>query len=60
MWGIYNLVYTDTELEHDTLHDTEEVEKKINQKLTTVLEENKLDDEVLDENFILMLLKRNI
>ena len=53
-----NLVDTDTELQHDTVHDTEEVELKINKNLTTVIAENKKDDEVIDEKIILMLMKR--
>ena len=37
-------------MEHDTSHDTKEVKKKVNKNLTTVIAENKQDDDVLDEN----------
>ena len=37
-------------MEHDTSHDTKEAKKKVNKNLTTVIAENKQDDDVLDEN----------
>ena len=45
-------------MEHDTVHDTEDVEKRINRKLTTFIAKNKQDREVIDETLIVMLLKR--
>ena len=54
------LVDTDTDLEHATVHDTEDVENTINKNLTTVIAETKQDDEVLDEKLIMMMLKRQI
>ena len=36
-------------MEHNTVCDAEETEKKINENLTTVVSENKQDDEVIDE-----------
>ena len=52
-----NILDTDTDLEHDTFYDTEEAEKKINKNLTTAIVENKQDNEVVDENLIMMLLR---
>ena len=43
------IIDTDTELEHGLVHDNEELEKKINKNLTTVIAENKKDSEVLYE-----------
>ena len=40
----------DTDMELDTVHDTEEVAKKMNKNITTVFYETKQDDEVIDEN----------
>ena len=45
-----DLVDTDTELEHNTVHNTEELENNNNRNLTTAIYETKQDDEVLDEN----------
>ena len=47
-----NLVDTDTatEMEHDNVHDTEELEKNTNKNITNVVNETKQDDEVLDKN----------
>ena len=43
-----DLLDTGTDLEHDTVHNTEEVEKNIYKNITTVISENKQDDGVLD------------
>ena len=40
---------TNTELEHDTVHDNKELENNANKNLTIVIFETKQDDEVLDE-----------
>ena len=40
---------TNTELEHDTVHDNKELENNANKNLTTVIFETKQDDEVLDK-----------
>ena len=36
-------------MEHDTVHDTEELEKNTNKNITNVISETKHDDDVLDE-----------
>ena len=43
------LVDTDTEMEHCTVHDTEELESNTNKKLTNVIYETEQNDEVLDK-----------
>ena len=49
MLGDYN-EDTETDLEDNTVHDTEEVKKKTNTHITAVIAEYHQDDEVLDEN----------
>ena len=44
-----DIVDTDTDIEQDTVHNTEELENDTNKNLTNVIYENKKDDEVLDE-----------
>ena len=44
-----NLVDKNTDLEHNTVHDTKKKKNKSNKNLTTGIVENKQDDEVLDE-----------
>ena len=49
--GYYDdLVDTDTELEHGTVNDTEEVEKAINKNVTTVIAENEQDEKSMIQN----------
>ena len=38
-------------MEHDTVHDNEEAEKKINKKPTTLVADTKQYEEVLSETF---------
>ena len=52
------LVDNDTDLEHDNVHDTEEVENKTNKIITNVIAETKQDDEFLDKKLIMILLGR--
>ena len=47
--GDDNIVDTDTELEHDPVHDTKEVENTIKIYITTVIYENIWDKEGNDE-----------
>ena len=44
-----DLVDTDTNLEDDTVHDTEELEKNNKKKFTNIISENKQYDEVICE-----------
>ena len=44
-----DLVDTDTELEYDTVHDTEELENNTNKNITNFISEAKQDVEVLGE-----------
>ena len=51
--GYYDdLVDTDTELEHGTVNDTEEVEKSINKNVTTVIAENEQDEKSMIQNLL--------
>ena len=47
--GNDDLVDTDTNMEHDNFHDTEESENNTNKNISTVICETKQDDEVIDE-----------
>ena len=47
-----NLVDTDTELEHGTVNDTEEVGKSINKNVTTVIAENEQDEKSMIQNLL--------
>ena len=45
-----DLVYTDTELEHGPVHDTEWVEKANNKNVTTLIAENEQDTKSMIQN----------
>ena len=47
-----DLVDTDTDLEHGPVHDTEEVENKINKNVTTVIAENEQDRKARIQNLL--------
>ena len=47
--GDDNIVDTDNDPEHGTIHDTKEVENINNKNLTTVIAENRQDKEIDDE-----------
>ena len=55
-----DLVDTDTEIEHDTVHDAENMENKINQKITDLIAETNKMMKFLMKKLIMMLLKRQI
>ena len=48
-WGYDNLIDTDIELEHGSVHDTKEVENTINSNINTAVYENRQDKEVNEE-----------
>ena len=58
--GCNNLVDTDTELENDTVHDTEYLEYNINKKLLILFLKIYVMMKFLMKKLILMLLKRQI
>ena len=55
-----DLVDTDTDMEHGTVNDNEELENNTNKNRTTMISETKQYDEVIYKKLILMLLKRQI
>ena len=55
-----DLVDTDIEIEHDTVHDAENMENKINQKITDLIVETNKMMKFLMKKLILMQLKRHI
>ena len=55
-----NLFYTDTDLEHDTVYNTEELENNTNKNLNTLISETKYNYGIINENLIIMIMKEKI
>ena len=55
-----NLFYTDTDLEHDTVYNTEELENNTNKNLNTLISETKYNYGIINENLIIMIMKDKI